>query len=161
MTIGNRITALRKGLQLSQEELADKIGVSRQSVSKWETDSSAPDAFNLIALAEVLNTSVEYIVTGKSNASDDVDKKDDAKDVKLGASGNRRSNLSILGFILVAGGLLISIIGMFLDEIFCFIGGFVALTGTICALVKKEKTLWIMFAVLVVLIAATVLLLTV
>ena len=70
MTIGNRIIALRKEIQLSQEDLADKIGVTRQSVSKWETNTSAPDAFNLIALAEALNTSVEYIVTGKINTQE-------------------------------------------------------------------------------------------
>lgn len=161
MTIGNRITALRKGLQLSQEEVADKVGVTRQSVSKWETDASAPDAFNLIALAEVLNTSVEYIVTGKVNSSDNDDKKENTQDVKAVTAGNRRSNLSILGFILVAGGILISIIGMFLDAVFCIIGGFVALIGAVFALTQKKETLWITCAVIVVLIAATVLLLTV
>ena len=69
MTIGNRIIELRKTQQFSQEELADKLGVSRQSVSKWETDACAPDAYNLIALAKILNTSVEYIVTGENTSS--------------------------------------------------------------------------------------------
>ena len=46
--------------------MADRIGVSRQAVSKWETDASAPDAFNLIELAKILDTSVEYIVTGST-----------------------------------------------------------------------------------------------
>ena len=160
MTIGSRIIALRKALLLSQEDMADKIGVSRQSVSKWETDACAPDAYNLIALAEVLNTSVEYIVTGKTN----VDVKDQEKtlvqDVKSNIASNHHSNLSILGFILLVGGFLMAFIGMFLHEIWCIIGAYIAMTGIIFALVKKTKTFFILFLIMLVLIVITVLLLT-
>lgn len=161
MTIGGRITALRKELQISQEEMADRIGVSRQSVSKWETDTSAPDAFNLIALAEVLNTSVEYIVTGKTNNTKNAEKKDEQANTELKNASPRISSLSILGFILLAGGLLISIIGMFLSHIWCVIGGFIAAAGVICAVAKKKKILIILFSILAVLIAVAVVLLTV
>ena len=143
MTMGSRIVALRKELQLSQEEMADKIGVTRQSVSKWETDVSAPDGYNLIALAEVLNTSVEYIVTGKVIPEPKVQVKASA-DI---TSNPKRSNLAILGFILVAGGILMALIGMFLDFVWCIIGGFIAATGFICALCKSKKSLIIAFAV--------------
>ena len=155
MTIGSRIVQLRKQLLLSQEDMADQIGVSRQSVSKWETDACAPDAYNLIALAKVLNTSVEYIVTGNSNA--------EAKETFIQNNQQRavRSNMAILGFILLAGGLMMAFIGMFLDEIWCIIGGGLALIGIIFALVQKKKTLYIAFAILAVLIIAVVLLLTV
>ena len=61
MTIGNRISALRKEHSYSQEYVASRLGVSRQAVSKWETDQSAPDTYNLIALAELFNVSVEYL----------------------------------------------------------------------------------------------------
>ena len=155
MTIGSRIVQLRKQLLLSQEDMADQIGVSRQSVSKWETDACAPDAYNLIALAKVLNTSVEYVVTGNSNA--------EAKETFIQNNQQRavRSNMAILGFILLAGGLMMAFIGMFLDEIWCIIGGGLALIGIIFALVQKKKTLYIAFAILAVLIIAVVLLLTV
>jgi len=51
MTIGNRIKALRTEKKLSQEYLAEKLGVSRQAVSKWESGASSPSTDNLIALA--------------------------------------------------------------------------------------------------------------
>ena len=51
MTLGQRICQYRKQLNISQEELGDRLGVSRQAVSKWETDLSVPDMNNLLALA--------------------------------------------------------------------------------------------------------------
>lgn len=65
MSIGERITQLRKDASISQGQLADSLGVSRQAVSKWENDLSSPDTINLIRLAEVLNSEVEYIATGR------------------------------------------------------------------------------------------------
>lgn len=64
MTIGSRISGLRKERNISQELLAEKMGVSRQAVSKWENDQTAPDTNNLIALAEYFGVSVEYLATG-------------------------------------------------------------------------------------------------
>ena len=52
-TIGQRISELRKNSSFSQEYVAEKLNVSRQAVSKWEQDLSAPDTYNLIALAEL------------------------------------------------------------------------------------------------------------
>ncbi len=65
MSIGERITELRKERQISQNQLAQSVGVSRQAVSKWETDQSCPDTLKLILLAEVLDTEVEYLATGR------------------------------------------------------------------------------------------------
>ena len=47
MTLGEKIYKLRTKRSMTQEQLAEKIGVSRQSVSKWETDSAIPDILNL------------------------------------------------------------------------------------------------------------------
>ena len=58
MTLGQRISLYRKKLNISQEELGARLGVSRQAVSKWETDLSAPDLNNLIGLARELGVSV-------------------------------------------------------------------------------------------------------
>lgn len=52
MTIGQRIAALRKGQQLSQEELGQLLGVSRQAIYKWESDASLPEIDKLIALSK-------------------------------------------------------------------------------------------------------------
>lgn len=67
MSIGERITELRKMQNLSQGQLAESMEVSRQAVSKWENDLSAPDSMKLIRLAELLDTDIEYLSTGRRN----------------------------------------------------------------------------------------------
>ena len=64
MSIGERITNLRKESGISQVELAKMLDVSRQAVSKWENDQSSPDTLKLIQLADALNTEVAYLATG-------------------------------------------------------------------------------------------------
>ena len=71
MSIGERITQLRKERNLSQGDLAKAMDVSRQAVSKWENDSSSPDTIKLIRLAEVLDTQVEYLATGRMIQAED------------------------------------------------------------------------------------------
>ena len=65
MSLGERIAELRALCGLSQTQLAKLMEVSRQAVSKWETGQSTPDALNLIRLADVLETDVEYLSTGR------------------------------------------------------------------------------------------------
>ena len=65
MSIGERITELRTELNISQVQLAARLDVSRQAVSKWENDQTAPDTIKLIQLADVLDTDVEYLATGR------------------------------------------------------------------------------------------------
>ncbi len=65
MSLGERITELRKALGMSQLELSRQMAVSRQAVSKWESDQSSPDASNLIRLSEILDTDIEYLTTGR------------------------------------------------------------------------------------------------
>lgn len=65
MSIGERISELRKEQNLSQGQLAEALDVSRQAVSKWENDQSSPDSLNLIRLSEVLDTDIEYLTTGR------------------------------------------------------------------------------------------------
>lgn len=64
MNIGERITLLRKEKDISQAELAKRLEVSRQAVSKWEQGASSPDTNKLIQLAKILDTEVEYLATG-------------------------------------------------------------------------------------------------
>lgn len=65
MSVGERISDLRKQQNISQNELAKCLGVSRQAVSKWENDLSSPDTQNLILIAEILQTEVEFLATGR------------------------------------------------------------------------------------------------
>ena len=64
MSIGERISTLRKERNISQVQLAKFLNVSRQAVSKWENDQCAPDTVKLIQLADVLDTEVEFLATG-------------------------------------------------------------------------------------------------
>ena len=64
MSIGERIMELRKEAGISQADLSKALEVSRQAVSKWENDLSAPDTVKLIQLADALDTDVEYLATG-------------------------------------------------------------------------------------------------
>jgi transcriptional regulator with XRE-family HTH domain len=66
MSIGERIISLRNERNISQGQIAKALNVSRQAVSKWENDLSSPDTLNLIKLADLLNTDVEYLATGRS-----------------------------------------------------------------------------------------------
>ena len=61
----NRLFELRKKHNLSQEELAEKLGVSRQAVSKWERSEASPDTDNLIALAKIYDLSLDELVFGE------------------------------------------------------------------------------------------------
>ena len=60
--IANRLVSLRKANHLSQEELAAKIGISRQAVSKWERAEACPDTDNLILLANLYKISLDELL---------------------------------------------------------------------------------------------------
>lgn len=62
MTIGEQITQLRRERKMSQEELAEELQISRQSVSKWENGLSNPDTENLIRLAEIFRVDVNVLI---------------------------------------------------------------------------------------------------
>lgn len=83
----NRLASMRKENNLSQEQLAEKIGVSRQAVSKWERGESSPDTDNLIALAQLYGVSLDELVgIGKTeNVNSEKTHKDDK--VHIGFDG--------------------------------------------------------------------------
>ena len=62
MTFGEKLRNARKEAGLSQEQLAEKLSVSRSAVAKWETDNGMPDVGNLKAIATLLNVSIDYLL---------------------------------------------------------------------------------------------------
>jgi len=64
-TLGKRIAALRREKELKQDELAEKLGISPQAVSKWENDQTCPDISLLPPLADILGVSVDELLSGK------------------------------------------------------------------------------------------------
>lgn len=65
LNTAGRLAEVRRVRGLSQEELADALGVSRQAVSKWERGESSPDTDNLIALAKLCNISLDALLLGR------------------------------------------------------------------------------------------------
>ena len=68
MTLGQRISMLRKQKELRQDDLAEKLGVSPQAVSKWENDQTCPDIMLLPKLAGILGVTVDHLLSGGSAA---------------------------------------------------------------------------------------------
>lgn len=67
MSVGQRIAELRKQQNISQLQLAKSLSISRQAVSKWENDQAMPDTENMIRLADILDTDIEYLSSGRRN----------------------------------------------------------------------------------------------
>ena len=70
MNIADRIQYLRKTNGISQEELADKVGVSRQAVSKWESEQSLPDLEKIIIMSDYFGVTTDYILKGIEPVAD-------------------------------------------------------------------------------------------
>ena len=93
MTLGERLTALRKGAGLSQEQMAAELNVSRQAISKWETDQSAPELEKLMALAELFSVSTDELLGRKvpqKETQPETAKKPDGADALTRAAFSRR-----------------------------------------------------------------------
>jgi len=67
MTLGEKIQQLRKSRGLSQEQLAEKINVSRQSISKWELNNAIPDLNKIVTLSELFSISIDELIKGNSS----------------------------------------------------------------------------------------------
>ncbi len=68
-SFGKRFTELRKNKKMTQEEVAEKLGVSPQAVSKWENDISYPDVTLLLEIAQMFDTTVDFLL-GKENVAE-------------------------------------------------------------------------------------------
>ena len=121
MTLGEKIARQRRELNYTQEQLADILGVSRQSISKWESDIAYPETDKLIELGKLFDCSMDYLlkeeVTEKSGAqtSDFTEKIKEISRNVMTEKNNRKAKgiLKIIGIILAAA-LTIDIISMIL-----------------------------------------------
>lgn len=67
MSMGEKILKLRKARGWSQEELAEQIDVTRQAISRWESDSAKPDADNIVAICTLFGVSADYLLCTESS----------------------------------------------------------------------------------------------
>ena len=152
MTLGEKISALRNQLGMSQGDLAEKINVSRQSVSKWETNTSVPELDKLIQLSELFQITLDELVKG-----DIMEKADSAKEPASETMEHPPQVIvrktvdtrKIIGTILLCFGaliwLLFTFLGSFLEGI--LFGSPFLLCGIICLSCQKNAGLWCAWAV--------------
>lgn len=111
-TLGKRIMQCRKALGLTQDQLAERLGVTAQAVSKWENDQSCPDITSLPKLAEIFGTTVDAllgrepvhqaeVISNIPETSEDRDYENGSLEFKWNAG--RRSGLSLACFVLLVG----------------------------------------------------------
>lgn len=76
MTFGENLVNLRKGKGVSQEQLAEVLGLARQTISKWELNQSTPDLQYIIKLSEFFQVSTDYLIKGEAAESGDTYEKE-------------------------------------------------------------------------------------
>lgn len=102
MNIADRIQSLRKSKGISQEQLADVVGVSRQAVSKWESEQTIPDLEKIILMSEYFEVTTDYILKGIESAALENDHKTigDVLDQKILTEANGKRTKKILRYLL-------------------------------------------------------------
>ena len=93
LEIANRLVALRKENNLSQEALAEKLGISRQAVSKWERAEASPDTDNLIALAKLYHISLDELLKIHEDEEDETlyNSLEDTERIRAGYTSTERT----------------------------------------------------------------------
>ena len=82
MTFGQRLYELRRSKNISQEEFAELLDVSRQSISKWENDKAYPEMTRLLFMSDYFDVSLDYLMRGTEapQSKQEADKNYDARD---------------------------------------------------------------------------------
>lgn len=88
MTLGEKLKDARKQAGLSQEQLSEKLGISRSAVAKWETDKGIPDVDNLKALSQLFEVSIDYLLDNGKDSDKTIIK--ELIDLSKYDGGNRR-----------------------------------------------------------------------
>ncbi len=149
MTLGKRIYDLRTAKNLSQGDLAEALDVSRQSVSKWETDTSVPDLDKLVKLCDLFGVSLDELVRKRSPGQDAVQQSMKAEEpLDPVQAGKRRSKTRIaIGVIFIC----VAVLGvgpvLIMDNLGWFVVAGAALIaflvgGIVCLSVRNHTVLW-------------------
>ena len=136
MTLGERIAYYRGKLGLSQGELAEQLGVSRQAVSKWETDAGLPDLERLITLSRLYHITLDELVKGESpeetaEAPEEIPV--DAVIAKPAAPSGQKT----IGYILLGVGLLCAVLAMFLNWALLIPAGYLLICAVLCLTLRR------------------------
>lgn len=102
MKFQEKLVALRKGKGMSQEQLAEKLGVSRQAISRWESGESTPDMLNLLGLCECFQVSSDYLLHDDYESDADIPmvKKKEEEIVEVKLKKKNMHLISAIGFLI-------------------------------------------------------------
>ena len=142
MTLGEHICQYRVQRRLSQQEVAEKLEVSRQSVSKWETDGAVPELDKLVKLCELFEVSLDELVRGEKPKPEGAEDGPPAPPpvIEVRAAREQVPVWLVLGCVLLAAGLLGFLILMAFSNIFTVYALPFALFGVVCLVVKEKRT---------------------
>lgn len=130
MNIGEKIVKLRKQNHMSQEMLAAKLNVSRQSVSKWELNDATPDAFNLLELSKLFNVTTDYLLYDDYKSDDDIPRVKEVMSDFKESKGKEIRNTLIQAFLW-----LIAAIGLNVSLYFNLISAWLLHLGSILSVI--------------------------
>ena len=126
MKFEEKLTLLRKQFGLSQEDVADKIGVSRQAISRWESGATLPDAVNLIQLSNLFHVSIDSMLRDEVALDENIVFREKGDVVDIGQK-NYRHNL--VSAIMWAFGAVFFLFGGLLEKKLVYVAvGFLYLT---------------------------------
>lgn len=115
MNLGEKIQQLRKSAGLSQEQLAEALGVSRQAISKWETDQSVPELDKLLAISRVFSVSTDELLGNAPTREDDASSPEEDVSSRLNRAveSNMRKRQFTIGWVTALCGLVLLILEYF------------------------------------------------
>ena len=103
MEIGNKINQLRKLSGMTQEQLAEKLNVSRQTISKWESDSTSPDLESIVKISRIFHVSLDdWLKEGEAGVANKTDEQITLEDLmKINLHNRKMTLLLISGLIFI------------------------------------------------------------
>ena len=146
MTLGEKLSKLRKEQNYTQEQLAEILGVSRQSISKWESDIAYPETDKLIELGKIFDCSMDYLL------KDDITDKTGAPAPAVAEKRDTRLVQEITGIVMLAvsliGGLILVLSGRPSDSLYLalILLAPIFACAMICLLVKRHALYWCAWA---------------
>lgn len=149
MTLGERIASFRNANNMSQGDLAERLNVSRQSVSKWETNSSIPELDKLIQLSDLFQISLDELVREEERIKETTEQEVEPPQIII--QKPMVPAHKIIGYILLGFGLLCCILGLFAGRLLFLIGIYSIVCSIICILIQKHAGLiigWITMVLL-------------
>lgn len=136
MTLGERIAYYRGKLGLSQGELAEQLGVSRQAVSKWETDAGLPDLERLIALSRLYHITLDELVKGEA-PEETVEAPEEVPVDTVTTKPTAPNGQKAIGYILLGVGLLCAALALVLNLALLIPAAYFLICSVLCLTLRR------------------------